>query len=53
MTGFVTHWQPPLPAPEGPACQPSLLRRAAAAYALTVQRAIVTCPACQHIAGTS
>ena len=53
MTGFVTHWQPPLPAPEGPACQPSLLRRSTTPYGLTVQRAIVTCPACQQIAEPS
>jgi hypothetical protein len=49
MTPLVSHWQPPLPAPEGPACQPALLRRKnRGPFTLTVMRELVTCPACQQ-----
>jgi hypothetical protein len=46
---LVSHWQPPLPAPEGPACQPAGPRRKnRGPFTLTVMRELVTCPACQQ-----
>jgi hypothetical protein len=46
MTPLVSHWQPPPPRPEGPACHAALERDPHAAYLLTTDRRDVTCPHC-------
>ena len=49
MTVLVSHWQPPPPRPEGPACRPALLtRKDGPPFTLTILRPDVTCDPCKQ-----